>query len=63
MYKGRMIMQVPNLPKGGEDQICWAGDKPEDEHGKTKLPRFTSRLSNCYLWIIRYELSSSYWRF
>ena len=33
MYKGCI-----NLPKTGENQVCYAGEKPEDEHDETKLP-------------------------
>lgn len=30
-------MNVPNLQKSVENQIWWAGKKPEDERDKTKL--------------------------
>ena len=30
-------MKVPDLQKSIENQNFWAGEKPEDEHGKTKM--------------------------
>ena len=30
-------MKESNLQKSVENQSCWAGEKPEDEHDKTKL--------------------------
>ena len=30
-------MKVPKLQKGVENQSCWTGKKPEDEHDKTKI--------------------------
>ena len=35
-------MKVPNLPKSAGNQVSSAVAKAEDEHGKTKLLRFTS---------------------
>ena len=35
-----------------KEPICGAGEKPEDEHDRTKLLQFTSRMINCCLWMI-----------
>ena len=43
------MIKVPNLQKYVENQRYWAGAKPRDEHGKTKLPSFASQLKNLYL--------------
>ena len=41
-------MKEPNLPKSAENQVNKAGEKPEDQHNLTKLPRFTSRLEKMW---------------
>ena len=39
-----------------KEPISEAREKPEDEHDGFKPYQFISRLINCYLWMISYEL-------
>ena len=43
------ISKVPKLPKSPKTEVYKAGEKPEGEQNEFKLPRFTLRLSSCYL--------------
>ena len=42
-------MKAPSLPKSVENQVGQTKEKPKDENGKIKIPRFTSRLEKCYV--------------
>ena len=42
-------MKAPSLPKSVENQVGQTKEKPKDEKGKIKIPRFTSRLEKCYV--------------
>ena len=45
-------MQYYNREKSAENQVCWAGEKSEDEHNQNKLylhPDWTIVIFECFV--------------